>query len=62
VDAIKPDTEDDADGKWLKINSTYAKIWPNITVMGTPPADRAEFERETGKFEKYFSPAPGKGS
>ena len=62
VDAIKPDTEDEPDGKWLKINSEYAKIWPNITLKGVPPADAADFERETGKFEKYFSDKPGKGS
>jgi ferredoxin len=62
VDAIKPDTEDEPDGRWLKVNSDYAKIWPNITVKGEPPADRAEYERETGKFEKYFNPAPGTGS
>ena len=62
VDAIKPDTEDDADGKWLKINTDYAKIWPNITVKGEPPADAEAFERETDKFEKYFSDKPGKGS
>jgi ferredoxin len=37
IDAIKPDTEDEPDGKWLRINSDYAKIWPNITVKGTPP-------------------------
>ena len=55
VDAIKPDTEDDPDGKWLKINTDYAKIWPNITLKGVPPADRDDYERETGKFEKYFS-------
>ena len=62
VDAIKPDTEDDADGKWLQINTVYAKFWPNITVKGEPPADRADFEREDGKFEKYFSEKPGRGS
>jgi ferredoxin len=62
VDAIKPDTEDDPDGKWLRINSDYAKVWPNITVKGEPPADREDFERETGKFEKYFSEKPGTGS
>ena len=37
VDAIKPDTEDEADGKWLKVNSEYAKLWPNITVKGANP-------------------------
>ncbi|HYG27767.1 MAG TPA: ferredoxin FdxA [Caulobacteraceae bacterium] len=62
VDAIKPDTEDDPDGKWLKINSEFSRIWPNITVKGEPPADREAFERETDKFEKYFSEKPGKGS
>lgn len=62
VDAIKPDTEDEPDGKWLRINSDYAKVWPNITVKGEPPADRDDFERETGKFEKYFSEKPGTGS
>ncbi len=62
VDAIKPDTEDDADGKWLRINSEYSRIWPNITVKGEPPADKEQYERETGKFEKYFSEKPGRGS
>ena len=62
VDAIVPDTEDEPDGKWLQINAEYAKVWPNITVKGVPPADREQYERETGKFEKYFSPKPGKGS
>ena len=62
VDAIVPDTEDEPDGKWLQVNAEYAKVWPNITVKGTPPADAEKFERETGKFEKYFSEKPGKGS
>jgi ferredoxin len=62
VDAIKPDTEDDPDGKWLRINTEYAKIWPNITLKGVPPANRAKYDGETGKFEKYFSDKPGQGS
>ena len=45
-----------------QINATYAKIWPNITVKGEPPADRAEWERVDDKFGEHFSPAPGKGS
>ena len=61
VEAIKPDTEDDPDGKWLKPNSQYAKTWPNITRMKEPPADREEFAQETGKLEKYFSAKPGEG-
>ena len=62
IDAIVPDTEDEPDGKWLQVNAEYAKVWPNITVKGVPPADREQYERETGKFEKYFSEKPGKGS
>jgi hypothetical protein len=31
-------------------------------LMNPPPADAEAFERETGKFEKYFSEKPGKGS
>jgi ferredoxin len=59
LDAIKPDTEDDADGTWLQINTKYSQIWPNITVRGQPPSDGESYRSETGKFEKYFSPRPG---
>lgn len=62
VDAIKPHAEDEADGRWLKHNTAFAKIWPNITLKGTPPADSKAFEKEEGKFEKYFSAKPGTGS
>ncbi len=62
VEAIVPDTEDDSDGKWLTVNKDFSEKWPNITVKGTPPADSAEFEQETGKYEKYFSDKPGSGS
>ena len=61
VEAIKPDTEDDPYSKWLKLNTEYAKIWPNITRLKTPPEDREKFAQETGKLEKYFSPNPGSG-
>jgi ferredoxin len=59
VEAIKPDTEDDKDGKWLALNSEYASKWPNITVKKDAPADAEAFETETGKLEKYFSVKPG---
>ena len=45
-----------------RINAEYSKVWPNITVKGEPPADKEQYERETGKFEKYFSEKPGRGS
>jgi ferredoxin len=59
VDAIKPDSQDEPDGKWLKINTEFAKVWPNITHKGPPPADADAFKDEKGKFEKYFSTKPG---
>ena len=62
VDAIIADTEDDADGKWLQINTKYSEIWPNISQIGTRLSDSKAFENETGKFEKYFSEKAGKGS
>jgi ferredoxin len=60
VEAIVPDTEDDKDGKWLKINAEFAKSWPNITRKKTPPPDREDFAGMKDKFERYFSPNPGK--
>jgi ferredoxin len=62
VEAIVPDTEDDADGKWLKLNTEYAKIWPNITAKGTPPADADDYAKVKGKLDTLFSPKPGTGS
>ena len=61
VEAIKPDTEDDPDAKWLKLNTEYAKVWPNITRMKEPPEDREKYADETDKLSKYFSPKPGDG-
>ena len=61
VDAIKPDSADEPDARWLKVNTDYAKIWPNITHKGDPPPDADDFKDEKGKFEKYFSPKGGAG-
>jgi len=47
--------------KWLKMNAEFAVKWPNITRKGTPPADGKAHEGETDKFQKYFTPEPGKG-
>ena len=60
VDAIKPDTEPGMD-RWVEINTKYAEIWPNITVKKPALPDAEKFADETGKFEKYFSEAPGTG-
>ena len=60
ADAIKPDTEPGLE-KWLKVNDEYASIWPNITQKRDAPEDAKQFDGEEGKFEKYFSAAPGEG-
>jgi ferredoxin len=30
-------------------------------MKGTPPEDADKYQDETDKFDKYFSPNPGKG-
>jgi ferredoxin len=57
---IKPDTEPGLE-KWLEVNTEYAKSWPNITQKKESPADAKDYEGMEGKFEKFFSPAPGTG-
>ena len=59
-EAILPDTEPGA-GVWVTLNQEMAEIWPNITqkIDALPEAD-AKCD-ETGKFETYFTKAPGAG-
>ncbi len=61
AEAIKPDTEPGLD-KWLKVNTEYAEIWPNIIEKGSPPEDGEKFDGVEGKFDKFFSKEPGEGS
>ncbi|WP_421884558.1 ferredoxin FdxA [Pacificispira sp.] len=61
AEAILPDTEANAE-KWLELNKQYSEVWPNITQIGTPPADAKEWEGVPDKFKNYFSPNPGDGS
>ena len=61
VEAIKPDTEDDPDSKWLALNTKFAETWPNITRYKEPPADREEFAQKTNKLAEFFSEKPGEG-
>ena len=59
VEAIKPDTEPGLE-EWLKLNTEYAKTWPNITVKKEPPSDAKEWEGAPDK-AKLFDPEPGSG-
>ena len=60
AEAIKPDTEPGLD-KWLEVNTKYASAWPNITEKRDAPTDAKEMDGVEGKFEKFFSEAPGQG-
>lgn len=48
ADAIKADTEPDVQA-WLDINEKYSGVWPNISQMGTVPADAKEWNGKPGK-------------
>ncbi|MBM3384467.1 MAG: DUF3470 domain-containing protein, partial [Betaproteobacteria bacterium] len=58
--AIVPDSDAKASA-WLPLNTEYAVKWPNITRKGTPPPDADDWKEVKGKYEKYFTPNPGKG-
>ena len=58
VDAIISDTED-KDGKWLKINTEFSDLWPNITLKKDPPVDAEKYENVDDKYNKFFSKKPG---
>ncbi|MEQ8651614.1 MAG: ferredoxin family protein [Kiloniellales bacterium] len=52
----KPEAE-----PWLELNEEYSEVWPNITAKGEPLPDADSYKGMDGKFEKFFSPNPGKG-
>ena len=60
AEAIKPDTESGLD-EWLVLNTKYAAMWPNLTERRDPLPEAKAKDGETGKLEKYFSPAAGEG-
>ncbi len=39
ADAILPDSGPAATPEWLELNARLSRVWPNITVKGTPPGD-----------------------
>lgn len=57
AEAIVPDTEPNLE-KWLTLNTDLAKVWPNITRKGTPPADADEWNGKPDK-EGLLSRNPG---
>ncbi|MDH3772423.1 MAG: ferredoxin family protein [Nitrospirota bacterium] len=62
IEAILPDTEEEAE-KWLELNREYSiGPWPNITRKGEPPSDADDYKETPDKFGKYFSVNPGQGN
>jgi ferredoxin len=59
AEAIKPDTEPGLES-WLKLNTEYAKSWPNITIKREQPDDAKQWDGKPGKLE-HFSAEPGEG-
>jgi len=62
VEAIKPDTEENAEN-WLELNKKYSSgLWPNITKKRKEdvPKDQEKWIGVEGKL-KFFSEKPGKG-
>jgi ferredoxin len=39
-----------------------SEIWPNIGQQIDAMPEAEKMQNETGKFDKYFSEAPGKGT
>lgn len=61
AEAIIPDTDEVAE-KWMEMNREYSAKWPNLTRKREEAADADKFKGMPGKYEKYFSANPGKGS
>lgn len=61
IDAIKPDTDPEAD-KWLEMNKQYSTgPWPNITKKRPGLPGAKEMEKVPDKFKNHFSAEPGEG-
>jgi ferredoxin len=61
ADAILPDIESAA-APWVDLNKRFAAQWPAVSSKaGQTPDDAEAFKDMAGKFEKYFSPEPGRG-
>lgn len=61
IDAIKPDTDPEAD-KWLEVNKQYSTgPWPNITRKKPPMVEAEAMKSLANKMKDHFSSEPGEG-
>jgi ferredoxin len=48
---------------WLDLNRRFAPLWPTVVRKnGQTPPDADVYREVPGKFDKYFSPEPGRGN
>ncbi len=59
IEAIEPESEENL--RWLEVNREFSQIWPNVTQNKAALEGADDRRDEPGKFEKYFSEAPGAG-
>jgi ferredoxin len=57
--AIVPDIDPRASAQWLELNAQYAKVWPNISAKGSPPADAGDWDGVAGKLSMFDSSPDG---
>ena len=60
AEAILSDTMPGLD-KWLRLNSEYSAIWPNIAIKRRAPEDAKTFDGVPDKLANFFSGKPGSG-
>ena len=60
AEAIFPDTDPMAEGRWLELNRKFAEQWPNVLAKGEPPVDADSWNGVLDKFVRFFSEKPGK--
>ena len=58
IDAIVPDTNPGME-KWVELNATYSKLWPNITVKKEAPEDADDWASVPHNYPEHFSPNKG---
>ena len=60
IEAIKPESDELL--RWAELGREMSPKWPNLTRKKDPMPEADAHKGEAGKFEKYFSEAPGEGT
>ena len=61
IEAILPDTDDEAE-KWLEVNKKFSEgLWPNLTEKKDAMDGAEEMKDVPNKYPEHFSEEPGEG-